>query len=43
MMQLASKLSGTYFNEDQVDGGVEIVSQVKSEEDMLMLSCYVAQ
>ncbi len=42
MMELASQLSNVYFNEEQVEGGVETIN-VDNEEDMLVAMCYIAE
>ncbi len=42
MMDMASSMSNVYFNEDQVDGGVETIN-VTNEEDMLVSICYIAE
>ena len=42
MMDLASQMSNVYFNEEQVDGGVETIPVVR-EEDMLVSMCYIAE
>jgi hypothetical protein len=42
MMDLASQMSNVYFNEEQVDGGVETIP-VAREEDMLVSMCYIAE
>lgn len=42
MVDLASKIAGLEFQEDQIDGGVEGVC-VQREEDMLVAMCHIAE
>lgn len=42
MMDLASKIAGVEFSEDQIEGGVESIA-VDTDEDMLVAMCYVAR
>ncbi len=42
MMDMASKIQKKEFQEDDIDGGVEIVP-VDKEEDMLVAMCYIAE